>query len=749
MKWLPETLALLLHLADDPVNRTRIESLGALERPAAPGTLTWAEILQEDPLDNCRGTWNDVDFGAESSSFTESLDEDESLSLKSSEASFLSADDGHATLVDNVDPDSKALDEVLATCRIRVSDFSEARMVRETLYMLQGLPSLLYESKPEGPIKPMSGLELRQLSKESLYSALDSFASIGTSLHHVRDLLHREERLPLHQALQASWSATLQALQSKLLALEQQCLKDAGDSSTLITLSYRVEDASRAFIRLSREIEPALLNSTSSRETLELLYNRVCSTQSQGDIEGYKADLRMFLDCLLPYLKPIQRWMLSGEIDFVDPAFLIQPNELRNGQKEVSWNAVSLRHEGDGEICAPSFIRFAASRILATGKSICLIQSLGSKSDGIKIESVQDLTFESLYGLQGHRMLQPFVAIFRDAFGNWVSQFTQRSSSISRVLSSECGLMASLETIQCIFLGRNGACFSLAASRIFERIDRGKHHWSDAFAVTKIFRGAFSDVRNCEPSRVSVTEGCIATNNLAAGSMRSLERIKINYALPRVVNSIINPRSMKVLQNVSIMLLQIQKARQALIRLTLKFNRSRAENEQVQYRAMLSLRQQLSSFLDAWQCYLSLVVFPSISSDLEKAAGSSLDVDCLVDGVNGAIGRLGHRCLLADSQALAHEALVSIMELTVLLSDIYGIHNGADSYDGESTSDDDRSRPIRESTAQNRSAHDHDTSELRKRLRKYLRVLIDETKRTGGEDAVAVFEPLTYTQSLL
>lgn len=76
-KWTPEILSLLLQLSDRPRNHSNIVDLvpPKLEPPSA--SLTWADIVAEDPLDDREGIWKNVDFTANDS------DDERSDSLQS------------------------------------------------------------------------------------------------------------------------------------------------------------------------------------------------------------------------------------------------------------------------------------------------------------------------------------------------------------------------------------------------------------------------------------------------------------------------------------------------------------------------------------------------------------------------------------------------------------------------------------------------------------------------------------------
>ena len=63
----PEILSLLLQISDRPVDRSKSADLALLKPDIPSASLTWADIVAEDSIDDEDGTWGNVDFASDDS----------------------------------------------------------------------------------------------------------------------------------------------------------------------------------------------------------------------------------------------------------------------------------------------------------------------------------------------------------------------------------------------------------------------------------------------------------------------------------------------------------------------------------------------------------------------------------------------------------------------------------------------------------------------------------------------------------
>ena len=158
-KWTPEILSFLLQLSDRPAEKSDVDNL----KPRAPSLqqlqLTWAEILADDPMSDDE-LWRDVPFSPDSTG-----DEDDDLF---SSVEDVESDEQHPRVDKDVIASSRLAtiqpnEDLMASLR-RVQFWSppleadaddeanlpntktvpELYAIRETLLMLQGLPTSLF-----------------------------------------------------------------------------------------------------------------------------------------------------------------------------------------------------------------------------------------------------------------------------------------------------------------------------------------------------------------------------------------------------------------------------------------------------------------------------------------------------------------------------------------------------------------------------------------------------------------------------
>ena len=689
-RWMPEIFAFLLELSDDPINKTRIEDLRALELPKPAEPLTWAEILREDPLDNSKGVWDNVNFAEESSIDLSSLDGGSSSPSRSSAASFVSAPGGeHGLRAAKVAPDLAALDTIQRTHKALKKGLgtessaggiiiSEVQMMREVLAMLQGLPSPLYLQDNDSTVRPNEGFGLQNVSAEALKAVLNGFATISNKLHAMRKLVHGRATTPLVQAYQASLENCLRGVHVELSALEQGLLDAQQWPKTLISLDVDVQRSARLLLYTCSDQETIVgPEDRQSHEILEILYDKVCEAQGLGDRAAYNYTASVFFACLKPYMRSIHLWMTAGELDVTEPSFFIKSTG-RDRDRALVWsNMFELVCQQDGKLCAPRFLELASQNILATGKSVHFLRLLGYEQDEAILSQVPEMSFDSVCAYDDPCMLMPFSALFEQAFSTWITQLHRLSSPrLVEVLKSEQGLLEHLDALNYVYLGRNGAVQSHVASRIYDRIKRRKRRWYDECAITDIYQQALSQVNSVDMWRLSAKIDVVDEGKAPPRPIRSLEDLNLEYSLPWAIKTIIPTSSLHVYQRVAVLLLQTECARQSVFSLPPNDTHRFRPFRNTKGSLVLQLRHRLRSFMQSWLSYLSLCVLPSAVTGMNRIVDEAEDLDSMVQGLEAELNQLQQRCLLSESQHSAHQTLLSVLDLALVFPHSYNSLGG-------------------------------------------------------------------------
>ena len=189
-KWLPEILSLLLELSDRPLEKTRMEDVEAASKiEEEQPTLTWQDIIAEDPLDE-PGIWDDVERGYHSSD--DDFTDDEDGSGDDTQATSFIEDPVALAESFVVQVDDGALNQV-RDCRENLavistgSALSELTLIREALSMLHGLPTSVFDNDiGTGHVTVASNIKLDTASGSVLNDILHQLAATGSTLNALR-----------------------------------------------------------------------------------------------------------------------------------------------------------------------------------------------------------------------------------------------------------------------------------------------------------------------------------------------------------------------------------------------------------------------------------------------------------------------------------------------------------------------------------------------------------------------------------
>ena len=600
----------------------------------------------------------------------------------STDASFLSADDGqsavHAT---DVAPDIRSLQAVLETCKVfsnivenhspsGTTALPEALVVHETISMLQGLPSPCYNSESGGMVKPADGFTMKNVSAESHQGVLDRFASLGTQLQSIRRFTGQSTMDNIMQALQASLEKSLRGVDSDLSTLKTNILVNGKDVKTLTWLLLKVEATLRfAMFTTNGMSLNTIHNECRSYRILDRLYDKASDAQNLGDVAAYECASRLFFDCLKPYMRRVRLWMKSGKLGPTTEEFFIRRNRDCKGPS-LDWSGSFELVREDGAICVPKFLQASCLKILTAGMSANLLRTLGHQQDDVLHALGMDLALEAGCNLEDHRLLRPFPELFGQALDDCILEWHRSSSpALLHVLSTKCGVLQCLDALDFIYLSRDSSIHAAIARSIFDRIDRGKRSWNDRHAIADIYQHALANLSCVEVSRLSARVENPQGSPHSSRSIRDLESVKIRYALPWSVQVMVDNASQGVYQNVSVLLMQTERARQLLVQTFPRRTGPNTGHVRSGGAGKLLMYNRLTAFVNTWQTYLSLLVLPRASAELRNAIHQAEDLDDLIRRFQAAIHQLEHDCLISQPQALAHEAFTSILSLVVTFAD--------------------------------------------------------------------------------
>ena len=727
-KFIPEVLSLLLQLSDRPIQFSRVEDLELLKVKPLPAPLTWTKILEDDPLDNQDGLWDDVDFALDSDEEIKAFrtetkssdkekkdfDEDSTTSEEETQTVFHDLDPSDLTQEDcekNADFELHADQyETIHKNQIfmnvpywgnrKISEYgshdlfesaqiprsiklTEAQLTREVIFMLLGLPTSICMGTSEGQLNfELLEIETKHMSQEALKHLLGEFAALSDSLATVRTWVRRKETGTVSQAFQVALSARMNVIEKAFSDVQSRMLNPSSNfTASLLDLFNEVSILTHAIQQIVAILDHLQSVSTACVpfELLERLYDRTCLNNIIEDPEGYSTMASVFFECFDIYMIPIRAWMTSGTLNKLDKAFFIRENDHEVAPDKLWQEQFQLIKTMDGILQAPRFLHIAAKKIFTTGKSINFLKRLGrfhpyQGSSGLYSRK---LDYETLCR-DNVEVLTPFSTLFDVALDRWIADLHQASSHrLREVLETECGLKSSLDALDIVYFNRNGAISGDIAKVIFDRIDSNIEGWNDGFLLTELFQGVLSTHSSIEVDRLAV-HSVRKPHQVVHDKRRSvkiLDSFKVWYDLPWPVANIIKSESIDIYQRLFLILNQTQRAKYILQRRPLmKRILSPPISEDRDNRPAYHLRRSLLWFTNSFLTYLTNSVLWVETEAMRGLMTNAADVDEMIAVHEKYISRLENQCLISKKIGPIHQAVIAILDLSILFSDAHASH---------------------------------------------------------------------------
>ena len=701
-RWTPEILSLLLQLSDRPADHSNVVDLALpnIDIPSAP--LTWADIVAEDPLDDRDGIWHNVDFTASE------LDDERTESFHS-EDSILTPE--FSGVGQGVEACIETLIEPAATislCAIQDAQFwnmrnagklgtireeeegrgqkrnlTELQAVREVIFLLLGLPTSIFSQKDKGEVTVSKADFLEHASEASLTGLLHRFVAIANKLLSIRQWVGKDNSVPLQQTFQAALASRLATVDRALSAIQTRILScKAGSIPSLLELYDETSNISRLLLQV-HDVLPDLdvrLELKRPFRVLECLFDKTCVNQSIGDIEGYRYMANLFFECFQTYLEPIRLWMEKGQLTGRDGLIFVQKDDRDVHLKSLWQDQYHLIEGANGGLHAPKFLHVAAKKIFIIGKSADFLRRLGREDHEPRRDPAKEvaMTYESVCLSADPGPFSPFAEHFSMSLDRWVANEHQASLSELRFqLESRCGLQSSLDALDYIYFA-NGAVSTNVNHKIFEMIDRGNHRWSEAFILTELFRSAFQSIPCVDTDRLEICPSS-STKQESMGARRSmsvLQEIQVSYSLPWPVANVIRPNSVAIYQHVFVFLTQLQRAKYLLQRQK-QPRREWAVDEKPLFQ-LYTLRHRLLWLTDIMLTYITDMVISVATSDMRIAMDQAEDADSMIAIHQLYITKIEDQCLLLKKHASIRQAIISLLDLTVIFSDVQASYTTGD-----------------------------------------------------------------------
>ncbi|RMZ68174.1 gamma-tubulin complex component GCP5 [Pyrenophora seminiperda CCB06] len=645
-KYQPDVLSLLLQLADRPLENTHVEALELLRPASPPPPLTWAEILQEDPYSDDE-IWKDIDYGEDSSG-------DEKLPKRKDKVHISPAtfdiDDAYDPESCTVSTDETLVTKLEETKFWKVADekkaevpITELQAVRETLFMLGGLQTSLYRMKSwTHGTSLCTKYVIHNTPSTATIHLLSQFMEIGNRLNDLREWALQKEtasrpipRSPLHQTFVAAVRTRLLQFDCCLSQQQQKYLQpENAVPVSLMQLHNDVRAMSTPILSLDSIRKRVELD----QHVLEALFEQITLAQMTLDDGLFKYTSDVFFECLETFLKPIRRWMETGELASNDDTLPLFVNDTHSDAASLWHDRYVLSLGGRDHLLSPSFLRPVAEKVFIAGKSVVFLKEL------------------SIYDTNSHASGQePSLQHDTSAFETWISSKYSIASTVLRqhILETD-GLMQVLNNFEILYLGKNGAVFEDFATAIIERMESGRRGWNDRYVLTELARGIFGTILTAATAERVVVR---ATKAKAQGkSVKDLAAISIDYARS----------SVPIYQEICTFLMQIYRVKHALQRARVRPSRK------AKPLAFYGSLHRLMWFADVLRSYTTETAIFLSTRDMSAAMEKAEDVDEMAQIHVEYMKRLHQRALLSKELKPIHNAIIELLDLGVLFAQTKG-----------------------------------------------------------------------------
>ncbi|KAL1891545.1 hypothetical protein Sste5346_007637 [Sporothrix stenoceras] len=734
-KWTPDILHFLLELSDRPATQPGLlddlEALVASRHVPEPPPLRWEDIMREDGWGSEEEIEEEDDFDDYYDKYGYEDDEaDDDTTMSSIEG------DGHdqaRTYRDLIATDAHTREELAALLTsVRESQswrttrapanttfgdgrtaVSELQIVRETLFMLQGLETTLFGRD----CVVADRFKLTDVSVSMHASLLESIAESGRRLLPLRkrarlEPAHSRQRrdaalsVPLIQVFQEAIQRRLHIFDQEVTEVQARFVTIPQDGCivSIVAVLDELQPSLQKLFALAgvvQSLDAAERGNAHAFRYLEILFDATAIAQYKGNAELYEFLGTLFFECFQVYLRPIRAWMEEGVLDRHDKVFFMsggEPTDASVPLHQIWQGQYKLLRTTEGVLHAPRFLQPAATKIFTTGKSIVVLKHLGKDprrhSTTTSMDSEPRLEFATVCPPGAD--MAPFAQLFGDAFERWIqSKHHAASATLQATLVGACGLGAALQSLHRVYLMADGAAADGFASRVFHSLDTRNPRWLDRYTMTEMMREAFGETGSL--SMVIEKEGLHGDSSddpaVARKSVRDgLARIKPTYRLAWPVQIIIPTDSLAGYQSVFTLLLQIRRASALLCRHRLldddqgggddndnDSNGNKSSTLPSGDRALyFTLRARLLWFCNTLQSYLAtLVIAPRVERlrqdllGLGQNSASTLDVDAMI-GVHAQFVRsLVDEALLAPKLQPLHTGVLDLLDLALRLEDAH------------------------------------------------------------------------------
>ncbi|KAM0248445.1 hypothetical protein ACHAP5_003388 [Fusarium lateritium] len=680
-KFHPETLYLILELSDQPTYYAKLSDLDALKTGPSDSELElrWEDIAKEDGWEDDAALWKTIKYtdSSDDELYEDDSKSDSEASTDPSEVPALgrTAEDlilhpENITQLNEIREAQKWRTEkpTDSSGHARKVPVTEFHIVREVLFMLQGLETTLFG--PNGEVDP--AFQIAHLKWDTHKALLGYFSEAGRQLAILRKFVDKPQRASHLQVLQDTVAKRLDDFDRKSTTIESRLVAPVNNVVvSLLSVKGELATSLEPLYSLSNII--AQIQNVPNQGTfryLELLFDDASMAQLSGKLDIYEFLARIFVECFNVYLRPIRLWMEEGKLIPGDKIFFVSEAPSQVSPSKIWREQFRLRRTADGKLHAPNFLQPAAAKIFNAGKNIVVLKRLGRWVSSGSEWSIQEppLKYETLCskGLE----LAPFSELFDTAFDGWLqTKYNTTSTTLRNTLFEECGLWSALEAMERLYFMSDGAATETWTSSLFEKLDTLDPNWHNRYTLTSVAQEAFTTL--VDMTRVSIyinTTGLRIPVLAARDSVKAaLPSTRVNYRLAWPIRMILSEESSIQYDAIFVLLLQLKRAMHILHKRKI-LESYWADNENWDERALYySLRNNLLWFCTTLQTYLATLVLAPNCAKMRQDMQDAHDVDAMISVHAAFLKQVVDEACLGSRLTPIRECFLDMLDLAIRL----------------------------------------------------------------------------------
>ncbi|KAF4493780.1 gamma-tubulin complex [Fusarium agapanthi] len=676
----PEVLYLILELSDQPTYYSKLSDLDALKTgPSDSGLeLRWEDIAKEDGWEDDPAIWKTIKY---TDSSDDELYEDDSKSESEASTDPSEAPLGRTAEDLIISPeDMTKLHEIRgaqgwrtkkptdASGHARKVPVTEFQIVREVLFMLQGLDTTLFGQN--GTVNP--AFQIGHLKWDTHKALLSHFSEAGRQLGILRDFVSKPQRASHIQVLQDTVAKRLDDLDRKSTGIESRLVAPENNVVvSLLSIKGELATSLEPLYSLSNII--AQIQNVPNQGTfryLELLFDDASMAQLSGKLDVYEFLARIFVECFNVYLRPIRLWMEEGKLIPGDKIFFVSQVPSHVSPSKIWREQFRLRRTADGKLHAPNFLQPAAAKIFNAGKNIVILKQLGRWISSGSEWTIQEppLHYDTLCpkGLE----LAPFSELFDAAFDAWIqAKYNTSSTTLRNTLFEECGLWSALEAMERLYFMSDGAATEAWTSSLFGKLDALDSNWSNRYSLTSVAQEAFTTL--VDMTRISIyisPTGLKVPLLKARDSVKSvLPSTKVNYRVAWPIRMILSEDSNTQYDAIFTLLLQLKRALYVLHKRKILENYWIDHDDWDERALYYSLRNNLLWFCTTLQTYLATLVLAPNCAKMRQAMQDAHDVDAMMKVHAAFLKQVVDEACLGSRLTPIRECFLDMLDLAIRL----------------------------------------------------------------------------------